>query len=123
MKKPVKNKITNKRAKDPVDQLIFEKGLRIKEVYSNKPLDLIMVILNNGNVIQSHLSYFSKLQSANQKQLDAWSLLSGGIGIEWKGIDEHLSLYGFVKAVVQKQVLRSLQNSPTAGSNVLPHVA
>ena len=42
------NKIQNKRASDAFDILIFEKGLRIKNVMIDKDLDLMLVVLNNA---------------------------------------------------------------------------
>ncbi len=38
-----KDKIVNKRASDPIDQLIFEKGLRMKSIWFDRELDLIIV--------------------------------------------------------------------------------
>jgi len=35
------SRIANKKAKDPFDKLIFEKGLRIKNILIEKDLDLI----------------------------------------------------------------------------------
>ena len=42
----------NIKAKNPIDILIFEKGLRIKNAIIDKDLDLIGVILNNGKIVE-----------------------------------------------------------------------
>ncbi len=90
------NKISNKPSKDPIDKLIFEKGLRITQVLAVKKQDSLIVFLNNANTIAVKLSYFPKLKKATQVQLDKWKLISKGIGIEWPEIDEDLSLKGLV---------------------------
>ncbi len=59
-----KNDIVNKRANDPLDQLIFEQGLRIKNVWMDRDLDLIVVLLNNrfsGSVITSFFAARQRL--------------------------------------------------------------
>ena len=89
------NRIANKRATDPLDCLIFEEGLRMKEVYFNKELDLIIVLLNNKKIIKRPLSDFSSLQNATHKQL--LNFENDGIGLHWKELNEDLSLRGFLK--------------------------
>jgi len=46
MENTSKDKIVNKRATDPLDRLIFEEGLRMKSIWFDKELDLIIVLLN-----------------------------------------------------------------------------
>jgi hypothetical protein len=82
--------------KDPIDILIFEKGLRIKTLFIEKELDLFLVILNNGNLIKSRISVFDKLKNASQEDLLLWELRNEGAGIRWISLDEDLSLYGFL---------------------------
>jgi hypothetical protein len=83
-------------SKDPIDILIFEKGLRIKTLFIEKELDLLLVILNNGNLIKSRISVFDKLSNASQEDLLLWELRNEGAGIRWISLDEDLSLYGFL---------------------------
>ena len=102
------NKITNKHSKDPIDKLVFEKGLRIKHLITDKSLNVIVVVLNNGNVLKLKISDIPGLKHANEKQLKNWKLISGGVGIEWEELDEDLSLKGFINSAVLNSALRSL---------------
>jgi hypothetical protein len=108
-KKYLINSVRNKRAKDPFDQLIFEKGLRIRHLILDKDLDLMVVVLNSGIVIKSKLSDFDRLQKASSKQLHNWELSSGGISIEWPDLNEDLSLKGFIKSSYINRALRTLK--------------
>ncbi|WP_276500034.1 DUF2442 domain-containing protein [Terrimonas pollutisoli] len=105
----ISNKIQNKRSSDPFDILIFEKGLRIKNVMIDKDLDLMLVVLNNGFVVKEMLSDYPSLKNASIKNLNDWRLISGGIGISWKKVNEDLSLKGFLKNGALQETLRLLQ--------------
>ena len=89
------NNIVNKRASDPLDQLIFEEGLRIQRVWFDRTLDLIVVLLNNKKVLKRPLSDFKRLANATEEQLHHFE--NDGIGIHWPDVDEDLSLRGFLK--------------------------
>lgn len=89
------NDIVNKKASDPLDQLIFEGGLRIRQIWFDRPLDLIIVLLNNKKVLKRPLSDFKQLATATEEQLTHFE--NDGIGIHWPDIDEDLSLRGFLK--------------------------
>ncbi len=89
------NKIENKRATDPIDQLIFEEGLRIKKLWIDKDLDLIIVLLNNKKLLKRPLSDFKSLEHASLIQLEDYE--NDGTGIHWPQLDEDLSLRGFLK--------------------------
>ena len=90
-----KDKIVNKRATDPLDQLIFEGGLRIQRVWFDRDLDLIVVLLNNKKILKRPLSDFKRLAQASDAQLHNFE--HDGIGIHWPEVDEDLSLRGFLK--------------------------
>ncbi len=107
----LKNKKTDIRAKDPIDILIFEKGLRIKKVIIDKELDLIGIILNNGKILESKISHYPKLKNAPEQELENWQLISKGIGITWKNLDEDLSVKGFIHTVAINEMLEHLQPS------------
>lgn len=89
------NKIIDKRATDPLDQLIFEEGLRIKTLWFDQDLDLLVVLLNNKKIIQRPISDFKRLKNATRIQLGNYE--NDGIGIHWPDVDEDLSLRGFLK--------------------------
>jgi len=110
-KKRTGTAIRNKRATDPIDQVIFEKGLRVRHVFLDRSLDLMVLILSNGAVIKSKISDFPRLNKANDKQLNKWSLISEGVGIEWPDLDEDLSLKGFIKSAFMNRALRTLKGN------------
>ena len=101
----------NKRATDPFDQLIFEKGLRIRHVLLDRDLDLLVLILSNGVIIKSTISDFPRLSKAKAKQLNNWSLSGEGLGIEWPELNEDLSLKGFIKSAYINKALHTLQGN------------
>ena|SRR5258708_39748847 len=103
------DKIQNKKSKDPFDNLIFEKGIRIKSLWVDKELDMLVVVLNNGFLVKETLSAYPKLKSASIKDLNKWRLISNGTGITWKTLDEDLSLKGFIKNGALHETLRLLE--------------
>jgi len=95
-----KDKIVNKRASDPIDQLIFEEGLRMKNIWIDRELDLIIVLLNNKKLLKRPLSDFKRLAGAKEEQLSKF--VNDGIEIHWPDLDEDLSLRGFLKYELAK---------------------
>ena len=93
------NKIINKKASDPIDLLIFEEGLRIQDVYVNKKLDVMIVLLNNKKIIRTAISEYKLLKKGSQKQLENFKC--DGIGIHWPSLNEDLSLRGFLKQEIE----------------------
>ncbi len=91
----LRDNIENLRSKDPLDQMIFERGLRIKRVWTDHETDLIIVLLNNKKILQRPLSDFEKLKHATKEQLSDFE--TDGISIHWPKLDEDLSLRGFLK--------------------------
>ncbi len=104
------SRISNKKSVDPFDKLIFEKGLRIKTVLIEQELDLIAIVLNNGFIIKENISTYPGLKKATAHQLQNWKLISGGIGINWKVLNEDLSLKGFIQQSALQETLRMLQS-------------
>ena len=80
---------------DAFDRLIYEEGLRIKRLYFDKELDLMLLVLNNKKVIKRAISEFKRLANATEEQLHNFE--NDGIGIHWPDVDEDLSLRGFLK--------------------------
>lgn len=95
---------------DPIDRLIFEKGIRLQNLYVDKNLDLLVLILNNGKLLKTKISYFSSLNNASQNDLEAWNLIGQGIGVRWEKFDEDLSLKGFIKEAALKNMLSELES-------------
>lgn len=84
-----------KNATDPIDRLIFEEGLKIKTVWIEKDLDLMVLLLNNKKILQRTLSDFPAL--ANARIEDLLNFKNDGYGVHWDSLDEDLSLRGFLK--------------------------
>ena len=103
------NKISNKKATDPIDKLIFEQNLMAKQLIIDKDLDLMVVVFNNGKLIKLNISDYPKLKKAGKKQLLNWELIGDGIGFRWKDLDEDLSIKGFIKTAALNEALRNLQ--------------
>ncbi len=106
------NNSENIRAKDPIDVLIFEKGLRIKNVIIDKELDLIGVVLNNGKILETKISQYPRLKNATSKELEEWQLINKGIGLRWENLDEDLSAKGFIHTAAINDMLEHLQVVP-----------
>jgi hypothetical protein len=102
------NKIVNKRSKDPIERMIFERGLRIAQVLPVKKQDSLIVFLNNKKTMHVRLSGFERLKKATQAQLDKWELIGGGVGIHWPVLDEDLSLKGLINQLVLENTLKVL---------------
>ena len=107
-------KILNKRSSDPFDRLIFEKGLRIKQLMSDKNLNTMIILLNNGHALKVPINHFKQLKNASQGDLDKWELSGNGIGIRWKGLDEDLSLKGLIKESALSSILHRLEGKKDA---------
>ena len=96
---------------DEFDKLIYEKGLRIKTLYIDKELDLLVIILNNANLIKTKISLFKLLKDASMEDLNGWSLRAKGVGVRWEKLDEDLSLKGFIQDATMHATLQNLQSN------------
>lgn len=93
---------------DAIEAMILKEGLRIKDVLLYRDIDLIAIVLNSGDVLQARLSDFERLKKASDAQLKKWRLIGGGMGVNWEGLDEDLSLRGFIRDSVQQETLRRM---------------
>ncbi len=82
---------------DAIDRLIYQDGLRVKVIHTHKDLDLMLVVLNNGKVLQRTLSFSQRLQQATAEQLSHYEFIGEGTGIHWPEVDEDISLRGFLE--------------------------
>lgn len=112
------NDMSDKSSYDPVDQLIFDHKLRAKTVFSDKDLDVFLILFSNGQVLKARLSDYPKLKNATKEELDDWRLIKKGIGIRWDSLDEDISIKGFIKDVALKNTLRNLTSE--TGDRVVP---
>ena len=95
---------------DTIEQIIFEKGLRIKAVHFHKDMDLMLIVLNNKKVIQKTISSSPRLAQATNENLNNFRLIADGVGIHWPDVDEDLSLKGFIKEEILQESIA--HNSP-----------
>jgi hypothetical protein len=79
---------------DAIDRLIYQNGIRIKQVLIDKDLDLLLVLLNNRKIIKYPISIHKELVQALNHQLINFT--NDGFGIHWPDLDMDLSLYGFL---------------------------
>lgn len=91
---------------DPFDALIFEKGLSIKKLLFDRDLDVFLVLLNNGKVIQLALHAYSTLANASEDLLNDYTLSKGGI--HWPRLNEDISFRSILKMAFEQEL------SPTA---------
>jgi Protein of unknown function (DUF2442) len=101
----------DRRSKDPIDQAIFEQGLRISSVNVLPKKAGLLVLLNSGAALFANISDFPRLKNATADQLNAWSLVANGTAIGWDALDEHLSLKGFLIAAVRSEILQRVSNA------------
>ena len=106
------------RSKDPIDQAIFEKGLRIASVNVLPKKAGLLVLLNSGAALFANFSDFPRLKNATAEQLSDWSLVANGTAIGWDALDVHLSLKGFLTAAVRSEILQRV--SSAGGTTVKP---
>lgn len=112
--KSKENQIINKESIDPLDTIIFGKGVRIHNLYVDYEYKLMIVLLNTGKAFKFSYKRFPKLAAANQNQLEDFKLIGGGVGIHWSNINEDLSLKGIIKEAVQAETLNRLQSEDTS---------
>jgi len=93
---------------DPLDKLIIEQGLRIKKLFFDTELDLIIVLLTNGRVLSLKLSGFARLKNATAEQLATYELEDDGTAVRWESLNEDLSVRGFIKQAAMEETLYHL---------------
>ena len=57
---------------------------------------MLRVKLADGREIATPIEYFPRLRDASEEELARWQLIGHGYGIEWKSLDEHLSVKGLM---------------------------
>ena len=90
---------------DTIEQLIYDEGIKIKEIDVHPDMDMFLVILNTGGVLQEQLSNYPRLHNASLKSLKKYKLIGKGTGIHWPDLDEDLSLKGFLRDAIRNKAL------------------
>ena len=81
---------------DSLDKQIYEEGLRIKKLLIDRDLNVIILLLNTGKVIQGDLSDFFELNKISETELGEYE--NDGLSIFWPKLDVDLSLKGFLES-------------------------
>ena len=102
------NSIVDKPSENPLDKLIFERGLRIKKLFFDVELGVMIVLLTNGRVLNLKLSGFARLKNATAEQLAEYELENNGVAVSWESLDEDLSVRGFIKQAALEETLHRL---------------
>lgn len=89
---------------DTIEQLIFDEDIRIETVDFSFEKDEIVIALNTKAVLKLRLSIFDNLRNADADSLRNYVLLANGTGIHWPGLDEDLSLKGFLQEELRRAV-------------------
>lgn len=101
--------VSDLRAADPLDRLIFEEGLRVAKVDVLPDGSAVVLTLNNGVVFAARKESIASLSDATVKELKACVVFANGTGIAWPKLDVHLSLKGFLNSMVRDEVIRRLR--------------
>ena len=56
----------------------------------------LTVTLDNEMIVSVPLSWYPRLHESTAEERTHWSLIGGGIGIRWDGIDEDISVAGLL---------------------------
>lgn len=96
---------------DALEQMILEDNIRISKIDAVPDLDMLLVILNTGRVLQQQLSKYPLLKNATSEQLNEYRLIGNGIGIHWPLLDEDLSLKGFMSNTLRAAVSGNIKSA------------
>jgi hypothetical protein len=92
---------------DSLEQLIYDEHIRIQALDVHKDMDMLLIILNTGFVLQEKLSKYPALQNATTEELLNYKLIGNGTGIHWTAIDEDISLKGILRDAIKTQIVKS----------------
>jgi Protein of unknown function (DUF2442) len=99
---------------DSIEQIIYENKLRIASIYFHKELNMMLVILNSGIVLQKWIYNYPLLKTATENQLKNFRFIGGGTGVHWPDLDEDLSLKTFLVDEFKRQVIGNPTNTTYA---------
>jgi uncharacterized protein DUF2442 len=94
---------------DSLEQIIYEDDIRIKEIDVHPDMDILLIILNTGSVLQEKLSKYPRLRNVSKESLKKYELIGKGTGIHWPELDEDLSLKGFLRDTIKNHVTGSIK--------------
>jgi Protein of unknown function (DUF2442) len=91
---------------DAVDKMIFEEDLKIRSVYFDLELDLMLIVLSNKKILKRSIGITQRLKKASEQQLKNFEI--SRTGIHWPELDEDLSLRGFLKEEMLNAIRESI---------------
>jgi hypothetical protein len=87
---------------DPITDIIFSKGLKIKSaIHRDRKLD---IVLSNDLILVVSLKNYPLLNNATLKEISNFTIIGNGTGLHWPTLDEDLSLYGFLKEYFKQNI-------------------
>lgn len=89
---------------DVIDQWILRDSLKIVSVHFNMSGDQMIIDLNTQATLEFSLNEFPNLNGASKADLEQFSMIGDGMGIQWPKLNEDLSLKGFLLADLKKRV-------------------
>lgn len=92
---------------DSLEKLIYDEGIRIKEITVHQDLDLMLIVLTTGGVLQEKISDYPGLNKASADTLKNYRLIGRGTGVHWPDLDEDLSLKVFLTDSIRRQATGS----------------
>lgn len=93
---------TSQNRYDTIEQLIFVKGLKIVSV--DVIVDKLSIGLSNHHNLVIPVKKYGALRNASLSQLKDFEIIGGGSGLHWNGLDEDLSLKGFLKDYLEEKI-------------------
>ena len=90
---------------DTLEQLIYDEGIRIKEIDVHVDMDMLLIVLNTGTVLQEKISKYPRLHNASVTALKTYELIGKGTGIHWPELDEDLSLKSFLRDTIKNHII------------------
>ncbi len=92
---------------DSIETLIFEEGVRIKAIDIHADMNMMVVVLNTGAILEEKISVFPGLAGATEAELKHYELTGKGTGIHWPDIDEDISLKGLLRDTLKARIASS----------------
>jgi hypothetical protein len=89
---------------DSIEQLIVDKNIGIKNLTVDVRDKLFFVVLNTNQVLAINYDNYPRLRDANLNQLKNYEIIAKGKGLHWPGLDEDLSLKGFLRDYLESQL-------------------
>jgi hypothetical protein len=94
---------------DTIDQVIIEEGLRITDVDIRVDIGKMLIFLNTNHIIIRPLSAYKSLKEAPLDKIKDFHIIANGTGVRWPGLDEDLSLKGFLKEMLSEMIRKNQQ--------------